>query len=351
MTVRWERFAGSTDTFAVRVAFMPDPDAGVAASLDEALSWGAFQLWVDGQNLCAHVDQGEVLQSAHWYLLPLLEWLVDNWNAMLHEEKLPNRNSAETAVSALAATRYSPALAGEAETVAWEAERYEWRERHALRTARSGGLQPNVVIRRLRDLIEISWDDEPAAGTPSDFRFSATRGVALITPELVAQPLYEIVREAADHLIRVGGESRVAKLQAKIAGLTLPDQHDHRLNWLAGLRETAPLPGRLQGNVPENEMHSRWAEIVAVLTGSGNDAGAEAALSVDESPLVIRDHVTLPCFSAPCPPSLPEKMSGRWLQCSSSSTPTQPLRFPTWTEILLWTLRSQHGSKDTNLPK
>lgn len=180
MTVKWERFAGDTDIFAVRLAFMPDPDAGSSADPEDAASWGAFQLWVDGQNLCSHVDQGEVLQSAHWYLLPLLEWFVENWNTILHEERLSNRSSSDTAVAALGSTCIAPALIGEMETIAWDEERYGWRTRHALRSARAGGLLPNVVIRRLRDLIEFSWDEEPVAGAPAGFRYNASVGVALI---------------------------------------------------------------------------------------------------------------------------------------------------------------------------
>lgn len=289
MTVTWERFAGSTDTFAVRIAFVLDPDAGVVADPDDAASWGAFQLWVDGQNLCAHVDQGEVLQSAHWYLLPLLEWFADKWNPILHEEKLPNRNIAETAVAALAATRDAPALAGEAETAAWDEERYGWRSRHSLRTARSGGLFPNVVIRRLRDSIEISWNDESLAGTPAGFRYSATSGVALLQPEQIAQPLYEIVNAAVEHLFsRSAGGERLASLRGCLQDLRSSRQHDSRLDWLAGLREAPPLPGRLRGITIESEMHTRWSEIVAALKSSGEDNAVEAALEVEESSLVVR---------------------------------------------------------------
>lgn len=288
MTIKWERFAGSTDTFAVRIAFIPDPDAGAAADSEDAASWGAFQLWVGGQNLCAHVDQGEVLQSAHWYLLPLLEWLVDNWNALFHEERLPHRNSAQTAVAALNATRVVPALVGETGTVAREEEWHEWWTRHALRAARSGGLLPNIVIRRLRDLIEVSWDDEPIAGTPTGFRFSAANGVALVEPEYVAKIFFEIAGAVADYLtaVDIGGE-RVAALREQIGNLRFPDQQDRRLNWLAGLREFPPLTGRLQGTIPVQEMQNRWNEIVETLRGTGGDAAAEAALAVEESPLVI----------------------------------------------------------------
>ncbi len=223
MTIKWERFAGSTDTFAARIAFMPDPDAGVGADPEDAASWGAFQLWVDSQNLCAHVDQGEVLQSAHWYLPPLLEWLGENWNAFLHEEKLPNRNSGTTA-AALDVTRTVPALAGETETVAWEEEWHDWWTRHALRAARSGGLLPNVVFRRLRDLIEVSWNDEPVAGIQTGLRCSSASGVSLVEPELVAKTFHEIIGAAVDYLtkIDIGGE-RIPALRKQIDNLAHPE--------------------------------------------------------------------------------------------------------------------------------
>jgi len=200
MTIRWERFAGSTDNFAIRIRFMPDPDNGQAADAAESASWGALQIWVNGQNLCAHIDQGEVLQNSHWYLLSIIEWFIENWNPILHEERLPNRNASDTAVAALEETRYPPRLTGEAEAFAWDEERYRWRQRHALRTARNGGLLPNVVIRRLRDTLEISWNDEPLAGTPAGFRYSAANGSALLDPEHVANPLYEVIAAAAAYL-------------------------------------------------------------------------------------------------------------------------------------------------------
>lgn len=288
MTIKWERFTGSTDTFAVRLAFMPDPDTGMGADAEDAASWGAFQLWVAGQNLCAHVDQGEVLQSSHWYLLPLLEWLAENWNALLHEEKLPNRNSGTTAVAALDETRTVPALAGETETVAWEEEWHDWWSRHALRAARSGGLLPNVVFRRLRDLIEVSWQDEPVAGTQTDIHYSAVNGVSLVEPELVARTFHDIIRAAVDYLnkIDIGGE-RIPALRKQLDNLAQPHEQHRRLNWLAGLRETTPLSGRLRGSMSADEMETRWREIIDVLNGRGDERAAEAALEVDESPLVI----------------------------------------------------------------
>ena len=89
MATHWERLAGGdTSAFALKIAFMDDPDEGQGASEDVYRSWGAFQIWVDGWNLCAHQEEGERVESAHWYLLPLLEWFASRWNPLLHEERL-----------------------------------------------------------------------------------------------------------------------------------------------------------------------------------------------------------------------------------------------------------------------
>jgi hypothetical protein len=78
MSTLWEKFVGDTDQFGLRISFHADPDRGRAATLEESLSWGSFQLWVEGQNLCAHREEGEYIESVHWYLLPLLTWLANN---------------------------------------------------------------------------------------------------------------------------------------------------------------------------------------------------------------------------------------------------------------------------------
>ncbi|MGW0602548.1 ImmA/IrrE family metallo-endopeptidase [Streptomyces sp. NPDC002640] len=284
MPVTWERFSGATDAFAVRMSFMPDPDGGAAAEPEESSSWGALQIWVAGQNLCAHVDQGEVLQSSHWYLLPFLEWLTDNWNPLFHEEKLPNRNAEATAVTSLDRTRNAPPLATEGQILSWEEEWYDWRSRHAMRSARAGGLFPNVVIRRVRDQIEVSWDDEPLAGTQSDFGYSFNGGAALLPPHQVANPLFEVATEAISHLHSQHPESaRILKVKSALESLRSSTQDEMRLSWLAGLRSY-----RFRSGVIE-EVGSRVKDSWEQFRKSvGTSAAAHAALSVeDRTPLVV----------------------------------------------------------------
>ena len=57
MAVLWERLAGDTGVFAFKVGFADDPDGGQGIDPDVGLSWGSFQVWIEGRNLCAHQEQ------------------------------------------------------------------------------------------------------------------------------------------------------------------------------------------------------------------------------------------------------------------------------------------------------
>ena len=184
MSVRWERFAGDTASFAVRLSFHHDPDIGEAALPEMAESWGAFQIWVRGVNLCAHVDGGETLQFSHWYLLPILEWLSANWDPLLHEERPPL--AMRSIGTAAEAGRMAPIAAFDpaGSTVEFVArqQQYGWNQRHALRTARDGGITPDVRFRRVRDQVEISWMATQLAGA-GEVEFLSNEGTAYEAPE------------------------------------------------------------------------------------------------------------------------------------------------------------------------
>lgn len=237
MSVRWERFAGDTASFAVRLAFHHDPDKGEAASPEMAESWGAFQIWVRGVNLCAHIESGETLRSCHWYLLPILEWLSANWDPLLHEERPPRamrraRTAGEAGAMASAMVLDPVSDAG---AVSSHEQQYEWNQRHALRTARDGGIVPDVRFRRLRDKVEISWTANQLAGVEG-VDFLSNEGTQYETPSAVAEPLYEILVCAADWLHTKSPESERCKvLVESVAALRSPERTEERIAWIAGL--------------------------------------------------------------------------------------------------------------------
>lgn len=232
---RWKRLAGDTNGFAFEVSFHDDPHGGVGATAEDAASWGAFQVWVEGANLCAHREDGERLDSVHWYLLPMIEWFATNWDALFHEERLPSANRGATAAESLAETLVPMAgLLPEAEE-RWQLEWSDWWSRHGLLAARDGGLFPSVYLRRWRDRVELSWAAEPAAGMPNHYQFDHGAGAARLHPLQVAEPLHQVLCEAAKYLAERCPESE--RLKALLANLGALRDRDRgrRLALLAGL--------------------------------------------------------------------------------------------------------------------
>ncbi len=63
--------AGDPSRLAFRLEFLQNLDPGFATP-EEDLSWGRFQIWAGGQNLCEHVDRGEVRKGVDSTTLPSL---------------------------------------------------------------------------------------------------------------------------------------------------------------------------------------------------------------------------------------------------------------------------------------
>ncbi|MFP4174130.1 MAG: ImmA/IrrE family metallo-endopeptidase [Candidatus Hydrogenedentota bacterium] len=267
MSVHWERLSGDTDRFAIKMAFQRDPDEGAGAGPDEAASWGALQIWVNGMNLCAHVLRGQSMDAMHWYLLPVLEWFARNWDALLHEQHLPNENQGRNAAEALDAGRFPPLRLEEEEAAyRWEENWYAWWSRHALQAARDGGLLPGVLFRRWRSEVEVSWSPTGL----EDARMFAQKGHARFEPREVAEPLYEILRETSGYLAeRMPDSSRIMELREKVDALCNLERREERLAWLTGLWRDMPT------------REERWRKVVLAV----RERNPDAARAVFQTPL------------------------------------------------------------------
>ena len=274
MATHWERLAGDTSAFAIKIAFMDDPDEGQGASPDVAHSWGAFQIWVNGWNLCAHLEEGERVESAHWYLLPLLEWFVRQWNPLLHEERLPCE-AADEAWTGLRETRFPPPALDEGEESAWESSWHGWWSRHAIQAAREGGIFPDVIFRRVQDSIEVSWGDSRSQGVPNHVAFALRPGAVRLEPNRVADPLYDALEGAAAYLSAVAEQSnRVADLKRAIRRLRTRQQ-DSRVMWLAGL------------GVDEDSVRQGWNRFKRRIAAFSRAQQSVLMATSGDSPLVV----------------------------------------------------------------
>lgn len=240
MSKTWELLEGNTDQFALKLSFSEDPGRIPEISQEVALSWGSFEFWVGGRNLCLHQEAGTTRNSVHWYLLTLLEWLAESWDPLFHEERLPCENRAPGAWESLFETFSAPPAKRERETFSWESDWYAWWSRHSLLAARDGGLFPDVVIRRWRDLIEISWGRTRVAGTPRHYQFLQVPDVVRLEPNIVVEPLFSVVSKAASVLLeQAPTNARLKKLAGILDSLRSTKKHrEVRLALLAGLGPT-----------------------------------------------------------------------------------------------------------------
>jgi len=233
----WEMQAGDPAGFAFKLAFLPNPHGDDdRATPEERQSWGAFSVWAHGENLCAHVEQGEILDSAHWYMLPLIEWFVDNWDPLLHEERLPLSNAGLSAAESLSRTRRPPLSLKDVDDFAWLDTWSAWWGRHSIRSGREGGLFPDLYLRRYRDCLELSTGAEPILGMPDEFRFLAPNRTYRMDPPSAAEALFAVLSAAVGELRRRLPQSpRIEQLSARISNLTSADRVTSRMAWLAGL--------------------------------------------------------------------------------------------------------------------
>jgi Zn-dependent peptidase ImmA (M78 family) len=226
----------------LEIGFESDPDEGRGTSAEESASWGWFRLFADDINLCQHVANSELSDRVHWYLLPLLEWFVENWDSLLHETKLPS--SFVDALSARQGFRtFNPYRTTGAEDTEIsdnddeerDAAVFDWAERHCIRASAEGGIFPDVFFRRARNEIEISWGHTRVQGAPNDLRFLAPAGQVLLDPLQTASHLYQAVKQATETLSKRAPQNvRLSKLSAELAALQEP-RTMQRAAWMAGI--------------------------------------------------------------------------------------------------------------------
>lgn len=233
----WEMQAGDPTVFAFGLAFLPNPHGdNDRATSEERESWGALTIWAAGENLCSHLEQGEVLDSAHWYLLALIEWLVDNWDPLLHEERLPLRNAGLSAADSLRNTRLPPVSLKKIDEFSWLDDWSAWWSRHSIRSAREGGLFPDAYLRRNRDSLEISTGAEALPGIPSAHVFLSPNRIYNVDPLIAAEVLSTVLNGAIAELRRrLPSSQRLRDLENKADTLVSPQRHESRMAWLAGL--------------------------------------------------------------------------------------------------------------------
>lgn len=220
----WAQF-GDKARIEIAVRWADDPEPRKRRPAIGGWSTGELRLTVNHYVLTRNEYAGASSEAVRWYLLPIFEWIADNWVSLLHEERFAWRENsgAPAATAAFLALRRLIDADGELSTGESYANVQAWWSRHALRAADSSALYPDIVFRRLRDEIEISWTARQPQHSPDGFRFELMPGVATLPVADVAGPLWEMlnwVGASAGYLTVTNDDKQsITKLEKRLSAL------------------------------------------------------------------------------------------------------------------------------------
>ncbi len=228
-SILWQRLFGNTGTFAIRLGLTEEPFSSRAQSLRSA-SWGTLEIWVRGRCItAAHHDRIGDTTCIEWYLLELLRWGISCWGPLFHEAGFPSVLDRVADAAAWSAMSLNPPLTLlESEERRWFQNRLSWWGRHALRAAADGGCFPNVLIRRVQNEVEVSWDNDTFPPCHPEVTFNSSRGRDLLPVREVAVPFAEGLRALAVAIRERHNTEETRELvdAAAAIGLTLREAGD-----------------------------------------------------------------------------------------------------------------------------
>jgi len=199
---RWyTRQFGNTGELAIDIAFLADPHPAPGLPPERVRSWGTIQVWTRGTCLTRSADtDGTRADGVTWYLFPLLDWLARQARRLVNESAFPvpvAREEVRDAAAWLDISSEPPLAEDERDEDLWFARRSDWEHRHVLGHAFDDSAFPMVVMRRVGDDIEVSWDNEAWPSSRPDRRFTEARGTAYVEASVAARVLTDALADAA----------------------------------------------------------------------------------------------------------------------------------------------------------
>jgi hypothetical protein len=266
---------GTPERFEITLGWLKDREPRELGPAHSGWSSGELKISVGGHVLTLHKRNGKDRESVQWYLLPVFEWLADQWMSLFHEERFAwhENSSASAAISAFMATRRLIAADDELGREQYRAVQ-SWWFRHALRAADSSALYPDLYFRRLGNDIELSWTARQPVHAPDGFRYCLTPGTATVAVGEVVGPLWQALNWFVDSASVVEAADRHALAQLRL-------KLDHLNSASAPEIERYYLPQRLFARI------SRAKEKIGLSTESTRHPTAPAIAFMDNAVLMF----------------------------------------------------------------
>lgn len=191
-----QRF-GDPRRFEIAACWRDDPEPRDRRPAEFGWSMGELRISLLGIVLTGHRIHGRNRDAVHWYLGPVVSWLINQWKWLLHEEAYdwPTRygESAAVAVAAQLEQHFAADFPPHRDIYR---RACAWRDRHALRAADPSALYPDVFMRRVDDSIEVSWLGRQPDFAPDGYELNLKPGSVLLPVDEVARPLWEFLQWA-----------------------------------------------------------------------------------------------------------------------------------------------------------
>jgi Zn-dependent peptidase ImmA (M78 family) len=213
---------GSPEQFEIAARWSSDREPRERLPLNEGWSTGDLRITVGRQVLTQHTFGGVLSDHLSWYLSPIVEWLLDHWSWLFHEESYAwlDKSGQPAAVATFSALERTISSPDERAQDLYGAI-HAWWSRHALRAADSSAVYPDIYFRRVADDVEISWLARQPEYAPEGFWLTLAPGYALLPIAAVAEPLWQFLEWALRSAPASSEADRtlVSSLGSKLAAL------------------------------------------------------------------------------------------------------------------------------------
>ncbi|WP_229521598.1 hypothetical protein [Paenibacillus monticola] len=123
-----------------------------------AETWGKFEFWVNGKELCKFSRNNHEI-TYEWNLIHLVEWLRENLSTILTDEEFPLPVQGKTAIELLTNSLDFDSD-NDDEFDAWFSKKQNWEFKHSWFASRGGSNLLDIYFRKIGQQIEITWNNE-----------------------------------------------------------------------------------------------------------------------------------------------------------------------------------------------
>jgi Zn-dependent peptidase ImmA (M78 family) len=185
---------GSSDLFEIAFRWSKDEEERDVLPLTGGWSMGDLKITVGRQTLTARRFGDSHRDCISWYVYPLLEWFIQNWTWIFHEESYSwdEKAGMPAAPASVAALGQYIGSSDNDERASYR-DIHGWWKRHALRAADSSALYPDICFRRVEDDVEISWSARQPQFAPEEMSLVLAPGFATLSIDAVAKPVWDFL--------------------------------------------------------------------------------------------------------------------------------------------------------------